>query len=274
MKMIENWNIQKKKEKYEKLKLDFFKIIHSTQQSFNKKCLKCGVFPIKGILYECSECKGYFLCEKCEEKNYIDKIHQHNFIKIRKNISKYEIVETKTKTNLKIIIEDNEQNPKELFQKKIQNKNNFTSNSEQQNIEINNEYNYNITENKDITLYKSHKTEINPFQSINKEFSFYCKIPQFIISKNEINKIISFTINNNGKNTWIENKTYLVFKENEYFSCNKTKLPPLKQNEKIDLEIPIRNKKDFKTGKYELIFYFEIDNKSYGNPIIIKVEFN
>ena len=64
-----------------------------------KNVKKCGDFPIKGILYECSKCKGYYLCEKCEEINYIDKKHPHNFIKIRKEKKKYEIGEKK---NVKI----------------------------------------------------------------------------------------------------------------------------------------------------------------------------
>ncbi len=51
-------------------------------------CRKCGVNPIKGILYKCSDCGEYYLCEKCEEINYIDKLHPHYFIKIRKNIKK------------------------------------------------------------------------------------------------------------------------------------------------------------------------------------------
>ena len=85
--MYENerkFEFKKKNEEYEKLKFDFFKIINSTQKSFNKKCKKCGE-SIKGILYECSKCEGYYLCEKCEEINYLDKNHSHNFIKIRKN---------------------------------------------------------------------------------------------------------------------------------------------------------------------------------------------
>ena len=55
-------------------------------------CRKCGLNPIKGILYKCSDCEEYYLCEKCEEINYIDKLHPHYFIKIRKNIKKKIII--------------------------------------------------------------------------------------------------------------------------------------------------------------------------------------
>ena len=82
---------KEKNEKYEKLKLDFIKIINSNVKYFNEKCKKCGDFPIKGILYECSKCEGYYLCEKCEEINYLDKKHPHNFIKIRESSSNEEI---------------------------------------------------------------------------------------------------------------------------------------------------------------------------------------
>ena len=61
----------------------------------NKICKKCHQNPIKGILYKCSECEDYYICEKCEEMNFIDKIHLHNFIKIRKYVSKYELDGTK-----------------------------------------------------------------------------------------------------------------------------------------------------------------------------------
>ena len=60
----------------------------------NKICKKCEK-PIKGILYKCCECEEYYLCEKCEEMNYIDKLHPHYFIKIRKNKIKHNIDETK-----------------------------------------------------------------------------------------------------------------------------------------------------------------------------------
>ena len=93
---------KEKNEEYEKLKFDFFKIINSTQKTFNGRCKQCEEYPIKGILYECSKCEGYYLCEKCEELNYLNKNHQHNFIKIRDVSSKDKIDEKKIKINHKM----------------------------------------------------------------------------------------------------------------------------------------------------------------------------
>jgi len=49
------------------------------------KCQKCMAEPIIGIRYQCTECKDYNLCEKCEEENSKENFHnkEHNFIKIR-----------------------------------------------------------------------------------------------------------------------------------------------------------------------------------------------
>ena len=80
-----NLRFKEEEEKYKNIKLAMFKeyeennVIH-----FNKKCNKCQDNPIKGILYQCSHCNEYYLCEQCEQINYLEKIHPYNFIKIRK----------------------------------------------------------------------------------------------------------------------------------------------------------------------------------------------
>lgn len=45
-----------------------------------KKCSKCNK-PIIGFLYQCSECKIFFLCQNCMEKNLEKetKFHDHKF---------------------------------------------------------------------------------------------------------------------------------------------------------------------------------------------------
>jgi len=51
------------------------------------KCKKCFQEPIIGYRYKCSVCNDYNLCQNCEEKNSISEEHQHDFIKIRKNLN-------------------------------------------------------------------------------------------------------------------------------------------------------------------------------------------
>ena len=61
--------------------------------------------------------------------------------------------------------------------------------------------------------------------------------------------------------------------KNELFSCDNLLLKPLKPNESQNLEIELTEKKDFKIGKYTLLFDFLIENKRYGNKIKIEIEF-
>ena len=64
----------------EKNKLELIKISKLNNiKHINKKCKKCGEDPIEGILYKCSEYTEYYLCEKCEQINYFDESHIHNF---------------------------------------------------------------------------------------------------------------------------------------------------------------------------------------------------
>ena len=57
------------------------------------QCKHCGKMPIIGIRYKCSECgDDYNLCADCEEENYKNKRHEHNFIRIRSannNVNKF-----------------------------------------------------------------------------------------------------------------------------------------------------------------------------------------
>ena len=49
------------------------------QQRPKFECNNCGVKPIEGIRYACSECKNFNFCADCEEKVK----HEHYFLKIR-----------------------------------------------------------------------------------------------------------------------------------------------------------------------------------------------
>jgi len=45
------------------------------------RCDGCGVFPIRGIRYKCTECHDFDYCSTCEEVNSTS--HKHSFIKMR-----------------------------------------------------------------------------------------------------------------------------------------------------------------------------------------------
>ena len=82
------------------------------------KCQKCFQEPIIGYRYKCSVCHDYNLCQICEEKNSISGEHQHDFIKIRKEL----------KSN-NVTIVNNEINKKESFNK-IEKKKKIIGNNE------------------------------------------------------------------------------------------------------------------------------------------------
>jgi hypothetical protein len=58
----------------EELKIINRQVIHERIE-----CSNCGVLPIKGVRYNCTECAGYNLCERCETKE----VHiQHVLLKL------------------------------------------------------------------------------------------------------------------------------------------------------------------------------------------------
>ena len=82
-----NLEFQEKKKEYEKIESSLLnECKENLRIHFNKKCQNCEKNPIKGNLFKCANCVDYYLCEICEQKNFISKFHPHNnFIKIRKN---------------------------------------------------------------------------------------------------------------------------------------------------------------------------------------------
>ena len=58
-----------------------FSLVKTVHQGI--KCNKCGMDPIVGYRYKCPICKGYNLCQNCEENNSQTGEHEHDFIKMR-----------------------------------------------------------------------------------------------------------------------------------------------------------------------------------------------
>ncbi len=65
--------------------INYRMLIESSDLIHNIQCKQCEIKPIIGVLYKCECCRDYYLCEKCEDKNYHSNKHPHNFIKMRKS---------------------------------------------------------------------------------------------------------------------------------------------------------------------------------------------
>ena len=61
-----------------------FSLLMVKTEHYGIKCELCGIDPIIGFRYKCSICKNYNLCEKCEQKNAMTRVHDHYFIQMRK----------------------------------------------------------------------------------------------------------------------------------------------------------------------------------------------
>ena len=107
----------------------------------------------------------------------------------------------------------------------------------------------------------------------NEDYSYECKIEQYILNKDEENKIIKLLIKNNGINQWIKNNTFLKIQLNEDFSCDDIELDSLKPYDSQEVNLLLKEKKDIKKINYTLLFNFFVQNKIYGNPLSIDINF-
>jgi hypothetical protein len=280
----EKENNELKKELYSICELN--NMIHK-----NKICKKCEN-PIKGILYKCCECEEYYLCEKCEEMNYIDKLHPHYFIKIRKNKIKYNIDEKKNDINSINLNKHNRSQNNESFKSiNIQKEKHFIHNrshtKDLNNIKINKVNDIEIENNNSINYETNNNTKSIIFNNLSNQeitlknskdfdinnFSFDYKVPQIIFSKKDTEKKISLEISNNGKNTWMKNKMFLKMQNNDYFYCEINELKTLKPNESEIIEINLHEKTKKLQNEKEIILFFDFYIK-IGNPINIPIKFH
>ena len=244
-----NDTFEKEKHFYEKTKFELIGLAKLNNYiHYGKICKECNNNPIKGILYQCYECKDYYLCEKCEAINFLYGNHPHNFIKIRKESSSYEI----------------ESNKMEIIKKKR--KNNYQNDSEL--LEF---------ENKDVIKLKEQLNKINLDKNKKYQFENVCN---FKIKGKKI-------INNNNililekkkyKDKIIENEHFGIVANNEkkfhsliYAQCinmniisnniNKQNNPILKdKNENIDDNEDIKESRNI----------FDINSIDDNNMIINK----
>ena len=116
-----------------KIFLDINETIHD-----GIKCNNCSQKPIIGERYQCSKCKNYNLCKKCEEENSTTLKHKHNFIKIRYIINE---------ENENIIEKENNNNSDD--------KNNQIINIEKDDNKKEIKYSFKVEDKKDIYLLYS-----------------------------------------------------------------------------------------------------------------------
>ena len=281
-----NTEFQIKNDENEKKKTELLTMCKSNNiKHFNKICKICGENPIEGILYECSQCKGYYLCEQCEEWNYIYKKHEHNFIKIRKLNLKLKIInENDEKKQLNIKNNSFE----EAINKNIENEEKINDNNNNTSIEIKNEKilkenikEKNITDKVNNDSNNFHNLELilkdeKPNLLGNKTdlYSFSVQPIEFEYNFTEKIKRISFDITNIGKLKWNKTNTYLKLQDNDYFTSDTIHLPSLMKNEKQKVNLDLK-KKDIKLKKqkYQLKLELIIEKQIYGNPIEIYINY-
>jgi hypothetical protein len=246
-------------QKVEKLeKLYYNKNENNNEIHVGIKCQKCLMNPIIGIRYKCLYCKDYNLCEKCERKNCKTKEHPHIFLK-------YIQKEEQIKLN-----EEEEENKIES------NKNNNIKKGIK-------EYNYNLNKTFN-NINKKEETEINRDINNNNNliknpniilYSYQCLTKDLYFSVYKGTKEVRFDLflKNNGKTSWPKNKTFLV--SNSYLSdidLDSKMLEPLNPGEECISKIYFRNLTNLTAGKYKIYLDFNVDNKNYGQKIIINFE--
>ena len=150
----------KRKEEYDNglENINYRMLIESSDLIHNIRCKQCEKKPIIGVLYKCAQCTtDYYLCEKCEDKNYHSDEHPHNFIKIRKSD--------------KMIIDKDAINKNKEDKKDNQSrKNNFENNQRDTNYKKNNNnYNqYEIDKNRNNQMNNVVNQNINNIRNNNR----------------------------------------------------------------------------------------------------------
>ena len=82
---------------------------------------------------------------------------------------------------------------------------------------------------------------------------------------------INMILKNNGKKTWPENETKLIYDEKSYFMENEILLQPQKPGEEYRYEIIINNLGACPVGEYKFILSFCVCGKSFGEKLFLRV---
>ena len=271
-------DFQKKAQELEKLYYDAYKNINKSNKEIHTgiKCQKCFTEPIIGNRYKCSVCKNYNLCEKCENENCESMEHPHIFLKlIKKEKSKENYIINNTNDNRNKFFENNKNeiitksynNNREENKDIYINKNNIINNTDDGNSKPKNIL---IKSN----IFESH-TNLNKKNNIDN-YSYQCltKPLSFSAYKGTKKERFNLVLKNNGELSWPKNNSFLI-KDN--FSSNniivdKIYLEPLNPNEKCNVSVFFKNTENLLPGKYNIYLNFNVNNKNYGEKILITFE--
>lgn len=210
-------------------------------------CQGCKKIPIIGIRYKCSVCPNYNLCENCEKENEETDGHPHIFLKI---IKKEQSLQLDEDLDEKEDINNLNDNKKEIINTDIK------ENNKKNNIVISN------------LIIDKKNTEFNTYSylCLNDELGFS-------VFKGTKDYNFNFEIKNNGKFPWLKNKSFLICDTNLSDKIvDEIKLQPLNPGNVCTVNILFKDLEKFNPGKYNTYLNFIVNNKTFGEKILIMFE--
>ena len=159
-------------------------------------------------------------------------------------------------------LEDEVKNIKEKSEKKLIQK------SYNSNYNIFSSHNYYFNDSKD----QNYQDEIE--KDDQDDFSFECiniKDLSSEIYEGKNQTSIKITLKNNGKSTWPEDNTKLVFDKDSKFIYNDIQLQPQESEEERSYNIELSELSNVKAGKYDFYLSFLINGNPYGNRLTLSI---
>ena len=271
------------------------------------KCQKCFQEPIIGYRYKCAFCSDYNLCEQCEEKNFLNNEHPHEFIKIRKERNEIEqnlisninfsshkfnnqnninpnfgnIDNFDNLNNIDGINPNNDfnnmnnlnnfpKNIKYLSKQNNSNNNNIFNNNNNNNNSNNNNNNNNQNNISNLNINISN----NNLKINNGKYSYksYSENIQCYCNQGENSITLSISLENNGLNQWVNQNTYLIAIPNNYnIKCQNIMLNPQLPNVCDTYKFTLSNLNGLNIGEYKISYRFVVNGNSYGKDLDISI---
>ena len=191
------------------------------------KCQRCFQEPIIGYRYKCMVCNDYNLCEQCEEKNFLNYEHPHDFIKIRKERNE---IEQNLISNINFsnhnAEKQNNNNP--IFENFITINDNFNNNNDiNPNNNFNpqknsNNYNNNNNNMNNLNNFDKNINNVNYENTLNNNNNIFSNNNKILNQnpKNNNNFNSNFKINRSNNNLKINNGKYSYKSYSENMQCS------------------------------------------------------